>query len=213
MRGQAAESTDGGRKTGPLAVPAALYMAAAVVGFASYALGWGRITFPAHHGSETHAVGHRPMILILSALLLLVGFALRANSPRRRGPLRSALVPALIGVIAMGWATFDLVNERTRAVALLEANTAKALHLSLQRVQSVIEPQVQAGIVQVRFAPGIWLAYVSGVLALIGAGLTWRALARMPRRETAPVVATQPVPGDGLRIDLPAPPPAPPSSP
>jgi hypothetical protein len=158
-------------------IAASLYLAAAVLALGSFAWGWGHLTYPKTSTSlAVAAVGHRP-VTIGYAIFMFLG-AIRVGTLEARGTnlQRWLGLSALVTLVMVGYATYDVVAERSAAISKLVANTASSLHLPVSAVQAEINRQVSEGLVKFSFAPGIYLAFVACLVGALAVSIARRAI-------------------------------------
>jgi hypothetical protein len=185
------------RLAGREAVVSLMILAAGVLALAGKALHWAALTFPSTPTTvEKVYVGHENIALYLGIILLL-----RAVIPWFAGTetARRWMAWAVVsGGIIAGFALYDLATEKTRAVDILIANTARGTGQPIDQVAAFIHGQVTQGIVRVSFEAGIYLALAGAALAIVAGilNLTWARPRVEPQAPPSPESAGQapPVP-------------------
>ena len=162
----------------------AVMAAGGVVALAGSLLGWARLNYPGQNGGVLSAtLGHSRVALYLGAFMIVGGIVImvaRTRSTRQAW----AVVSLMAGLVVAGFAAYDLVTERNRAIASLVASTARGSRLPPPLVAAFIRGEVATGVIRFRFSIGIYLALAAAVLALAAA--VTLALATRRRRRPSP---------------------------
>jgi hypothetical protein len=196
------------RRSQGTTVGGALLAVGGVLALISGALHWAKLTFPRTAGMEvTVHVGHRNSAFYMGALMILRG-VLTLSLRRPESGRAWGGIAFITGGILGGFAVFDLLTERSRAISILAANTARSINASVEGVRAMISRQVAEGTVRFAFTAGIYLALVAAVLAIFGSIVILRSTAGLYR-----VAGRTPAtpPGDfagGPTPSIPPPPPA-----
>jgi hypothetical protein len=123
----------------------------------SFFLHWARVSYPTSEpGVAVDAVGHHRIALLLGVFAIVAGLVSLAIGSREVR-LAWASVGGAAGVIVGGFAVFDLLTERDRAVDRL--------------VERSPDGGAVRGLVVFSFRPGIYLALAGAVIA-VGALVT-----------------------------------------
>jgi hypothetical protein len=144
--------TESGRRVRYLAPAAGLLVVAGAAQVWSFFLRWARVTYPTSEpGVAVDAVGHHRIALLLGIFTIVAGLVSLAIGSRE-ARLAWASVGGAAGVIVGGFAVFDLLSERDRAVD--------------QLVERSPDGGAIRGLVLFSFRPGIYLALAGAVIAV-----------------------------------------------